>query len=60
MYRLGKRLTGATVVIGNAPTTLLALLELLDNDVIRPALIAGMPVGFVQAKESKGELIHSS
>ena len=57
MHRLGKRLNGAIVVIGNAPTALLALLELIDNDRIKPALIVGMPVGFVQAKESKEELM---
>jgi precorrin-8X/cobalt-precorrin-8 methylmutase len=54
---LGKRLNGAIVVIGNAPTALLTLLELVDNDGIRPALIVGMPVGFVQARESKYELM---
>ncbi len=57
MRRLGTRLNGAIVAIGNAPTALLALLELIDNDGIRPALVVGMPVGFVQAKESKDELI---
>lgn len=57
MRYLGTRLNGAIVAIGNAPTALLALLELLDNDGIKPALIVGMPVGFVQARESKEELI---
>jgi precorrin-8X/cobalt-precorrin-8 methylmutase len=57
MHHLGKRLNGAIVVIGNAPTALLALLELIDNDGVKPALIVGMPVGFVQARESKEELI---
>jgi len=57
MHSLGKRLNGAIVVIGNAPTALLALLEMVDNDGIKPALIVGMPVGFVQARESKVELI---
>jgi precorrin-8X/cobalt-precorrin-8 methylmutase len=57
MRRLGKRLNGAIVAIGNAPTALLALLELIDNDGIKPALVVGMPVGFVQAKESKDELM---
>jgi len=57
MQCLGKRLDGAIVVVGNAPTALLALLELLDNDGIKPALIVGMPVGFVQAREAKEELM---
>jgi precorrin-8X/cobalt-precorrin-8 methylmutase len=57
MRHLGTRLSGAIVAIGNAPTALLALLELIDNDGIKPALIVGMPVGFVQAKESKDELM---
>jgi precorrin-8X/cobalt-precorrin-8 methylmutase len=57
MYRLGKRLDGAIAAIGNAPTALLALLVLIDNDGIKPALIVGMPVGFVKAKDSKEELM---
>jgi precorrin-8X/cobalt-precorrin-8 methylmutase len=57
MRHLGKRLNGAIVAIGNAPTALLALLELVDNDGVKPALVVGMPVGFVQAKESKDELM---
>jgi precorrin-8X/cobalt-precorrin-8 methylmutase len=57
MVNLGKRLDGAVVAIGNAPTALLALLDLIDNDGVRPALIVGMPVGFVQAKEAKNELM---
>ena len=54
---LGEKLDGAIVVIGNAPTALLALLELHDNDAISPALIVGMPVGFVRARESKDMLM---
>ncbi len=57
MQGLGKRLNGAIVVIGNAPTALLALLELHDNGGIKPAFIVGMPVGFVQARESKDMLM---
>ncbi len=57
MRHLGTRLSGAIVAIGNAPTALLALLELIDNNGIKPALIVGMPVGFVQAKESKDGLM---
>jgi precorrin-8X/cobalt-precorrin-8 methylmutase len=57
VYSLGERLNGAVVVIGNAPTALLALLDLIDNKGIAPALVVGMPVGFVQAEESKDELM---
>jgi len=57
IHHLGTKLNGAVVAIGNAPTALLALLELIDNDGIKPALVVGMPVGFVQAKESKDELM---
>jgi precorrin-8X/cobalt-precorrin-8 methylmutase len=49
-------LDGALAVIGNAPTALFALLELIDQGGPRPAAIAGMPVGFVGAAESKAEL----
>jgi precorrin-8X/cobalt-precorrin-8 methylmutase len=51
------RLAGAVVAIGNAPTALFRLLEMLDEDVGRPAAIIGMPVGFVGALESKEALI---
>ncbi|MDV2989747.1 MAG: precorrin-8X methylmutase [Dehalogenimonas sp.] len=55
--RLADRIDGAIVAIGNAPTALYALLELVDAGQIRPALVIGMPVGFVQAKESKEALV---
>jgi len=48
---------GAIVAIGNAPTALLALLDLIDEGVCRPGLIVGTPVGFVNAAESKAELL---
>jgi len=54
---LGMRLHGAIVAIGNAPTALLALLDLIDGGDVLPALVVGMPVGFVQARESKAELM---
>ncbi|HEY78681.1 MAG TPA: hypothetical protein G4O09_06175, partial [Dehalococcoidia bacterium] len=57
MYQLGERLNGAIVAIGNAPTALLALLDLIDHAQVKPALVVGMPVGFVQARESKVELM---
>lgn len=49
-------LAGAIIVIGNAPTALFHLLELLDAGAARPALIIGMPVGFINAAESKQAL----
>ena len=53
------RLGGAVVAIGNAPTALFRLLELIDSGAPRPAAIIGMPVGFVGAAESKEALIAS-
>ncbi len=50
------RLEGAVVAIGNAPTALFRLLELLDAGEPKPAVILGFPVGFVGAAESKAEL----
>jgi precorrin-8X/cobalt-precorrin-8 methylmutase len=49
-------LEGALVVIGNAPTALFALLDLIDAGSPRPAAVVGFPVGFVGAAESKAEL----
>lgn len=51
---------GSIVVIGNAPTALFRLLEKLDEGFEKPALIIGMPVGFVGAVESKVELVANS
>jgi precorrin-8X/cobalt-precorrin-8 methylmutase len=50
-------LSGAVVAIGNAPTALFRLLELLDEDVPRPALVLAFPVGFIGAAEAKEALI---
>ena len=47
------RLEGAVVAIGNAPTALFHLLEMLHDGAPRPAAIVGMPVGFVGSAESK-------
>ena len=46
-------LRGSIVAIGNAPTALVEVLRLAENPETRPALIIGIPVGFVGAKESK-------
>jgi precorrin-8X/cobalt-precorrin-8 methylmutase len=53
------RLDGQIIVIGNAPTALLALLEALEAGAPPPALIVGMPVGFVNAVQSKRLLARS-
>ena len=50
------RLAGAVVAIGNAPTALFRLLEMLEAGAPRPAAIIGIPVGFVGAAESKEAL----
>jgi len=54
------RLEGAVVAVGNAPTALFHLLDLLDRGAPRPALILGFPVGFVGAAESKAALAEDS
>jgi precorrin-8X/cobalt-precorrin-8 methylmutase len=51
------RLACAVVAIGNAPTALFRLLEMLDEGAPRPACVIGMPVGFVGAAESKEALV---
>jgi precorrin-8X/cobalt-precorrin-8 methylmutase len=55
-----ERLAGALVAIGNAPTALFHLLQMVDADAPKPAAIIGMPVGFVGAAESKEALIGDS
>jgi precorrin-8X/cobalt-precorrin-8 methylmutase len=57
MRRNKQRIDGAIVAIGNAPTALLEVIRLVREDGVRPALIVGAPVGFVNAVESKAELI---
>jgi precorrin-8X/cobalt-precorrin-8 methylmutase len=52
------QLEGAVVAIGNAPTALFRLLELLEEGAAPPAAILGLPVGFVGAAESKLALAH--
>lgn len=53
---LAPQMNGAVVAIGNAPTALLALLDLIDANQVNPAMVIGMPVGFVACPESKAEL----
>ena len=50
------RLGGALVAIGNAPTALFRLLEMLDAGAAKPAAVLGIPVGFVGAEEAKDAL----
>jgi precorrin-8X/cobalt-precorrin-8 methylmutase len=51
-----ERLDGAVVVVGNAPTALFRLLELVEEGVAPPAAVIGVPVGFIGAAESKAAL----
>ena len=60
MRELAPKISGAVVAVGNAPTALLALLDLVDEQKVAPALIIGMPVGFVACAESKEELVRRS
>lgn len=50
------QLAGAIYAVGNAPTALLRLIELIGNGQLRPSLVIGLPVGFVNAAESKSAL----
>ncbi|GGL18555.1 precorrin-8X methylmutase [Mangrovihabitans endophyticus] len=52
----GDRLAGAVVAIGNAPTALFRLLEMVEAGAPRPAAVVGIPVGFIGAAESKEAL----
>ena len=56
MRNFGKNLNGAVVAIGNAPTALFEVLRLVKEENILPAVIIGVPVGFVGAADSKAEL----
>lgn len=57
----GDRLDGQILAIGNAPTTLFRLLELVDEGRVgRPAAVIALPVGFVGAAESKAELVRDA
>jgi len=51
-----KEIDGGIVVVGNAPTALLEVMEMFREGLVKPALVIGMPVGFVSAVESKDEL----
>jgi precorrin-8X/cobalt-precorrin-8 methylmutase len=55
-----ERMAGAVLAIGNAPTALFRLLELVDDGAPAPAAVLGGPVGFVGSAQSKQELIDDS
>jgi len=55
-----ERLHGALVVVGNAPTALFRLLEIVEEGRLRPAAVIGVPVGFIGAAESKQALAEHS
>lgn len=59
MELVGDKLDGSVIAIGNAPTALFRLLELMELDGYRPAAILAFPVGFVGAAESKEALIEA-
>jgi len=59
MELLADQIDGAIVAIGNAPTALWKILELAETRNIRPAVVVGIPVGFVGAAESKQALLES-
>ena len=60
MEKASSRLDGAVVAIGNAPTALFRLMEMADKGEVKPALIVGVPVGFIGALESKRKLAGKS
>ena len=51
-----KEIDGGIVVVGNAPTALLEVMDMVKEGLVKPALVIGIPVGFVSAVESKDEL----
>ncbi len=51
-----KEIDGGIVVIGNAPTALYEVIKMINENVVKPLLVIGVPVGFVSAAESKSEL----
>jgi len=56
MRMASSEIDGGLVVIGNAPTALLEVIQMMKENIVKPALIIGMPVGFISAAESKEEL----
>jgi precorrin-8X/cobalt-precorrin-8 methylmutase len=56
MRHAAKEIDGGIVVIGNAPTALYELIHMIQEGIVKPALVVGIPVGFVSAPESKADL----
>ncbi len=56
----GRKMNGAVVAVGNAPTALFELFRLMKEENVRPAVVIGVPVGFVGAAESKAMLTEKS
>ena len=56
VFALNEKLSGSIAVIGNAPSALLTLCELMESGRVLPDLVVGVPVGFVNALESKERL----
>lgn len=56
MRKAARETDGAIFAIGNAPTALLELIRLIEEEGVRPSLVIGVPVGFVSAAESKEAL----
>jgi len=56
VIKLKDELSGSIVAVGNAPSALMTLCELIEKGEIKPALVVGVPVGFVNAAESKERL----
>ncbi len=56
MQRAAKDMDGGIIAIGNAPTALYEVINMVKQGITKPALVIGMPVGFVSAAESKEEL----
>lgn len=60
MRTFGQKLNGSVVAIGNAPTALYEVLRLMQEEAVRPALVVGIPVGFVGAADAKAALAKES
>lgn len=56
MRLAASHIEGGIVVIGNAPTALLEVIQMIKEEIVKPALVIGIPVGFISAAESKEEL----
>jgi precorrin-8X/cobalt-precorrin-8 methylmutase len=56
MRRAAEDMDGGIIVIGNAPTALYEVIKMVREGITKPALVVGIPVGFVSAAESKEEL----